>query len=197
LKIGKKRLSRYIQENPEALKNWVLGRRVEPLPNSEEDSKGQRTKFLLDVGFVENSKKMKDALKLFRGKGGELQDRFDCIVNAGLNRQDVCEMIKLSPQILNQKKDVLQMKMDVLVNQLGYPISSLVNFPSYLSYTTQRVKLRVFMYNWLKGQGTMCPSLALSTVVAMVEKKFVSQYVNQHPCGPQVWQELKGKIYSQ
>ncbi|XP_062006697.1 transcription termination factor MTEF18, mitochondrial-like [Rosa rugosa] len=196
LKIGKKRLSRYIQENPEALKKWVLGRRVEPLPDSEEDSKGKRIKFLLDIGFVENSNKMKEALKLFRGKGGELQDRFDCIVNAGLNRQDVCKMIKVSPQILNQKRDVLQMKIDVLVNHLGYPVSSLVNFPSYLSYTTQRVKLRVFMYNWLTGQGTIAPTLALSTVVAMAEKTFISQYVNHHPCGPQVWQELKGKMYS-
>ncbi|KAM5558996.1 transcription termination factor MTEF18, mitochondrial [Rosa sericea] len=196
LKIGKKRLSRYIQENPEALKKWVLGRRVDPLPDSEEDSKGKRIKFLLDIGFVENSNKMKEALKLFRGKGGELQDRFDCIVNAGLNRQDVCKVIKVSPQILNQKRDVLQMKIDVLVNHLGYPVSSLVNFPSYLSYTTQRVKLRVFMYNWLTGQGTISPTLALSTVVAMAEKTFVSQYVNHHPCGPQVWQELKGKMYS-
>ncbi|XP_004306220.1 PREDICTED: uncharacterized protein LOC101302386 [Fragaria vesca subsp. vesca] len=187
LKIGKKRLSRYIQENPEALKKWVLGRRVEPLPDSEEDSKGKRVKFLLDVGFVANSNKMEVALKLFRGKGGELQDRFNCLVNAGLNRQDVCDMIKVSPQILNQQRDVLQMKIDVLVNHLGYPVSSLVNFPSYLSYTTQRVKLRVFMYNWLRGQGTISPTLALSTVVAMAEKQFLSQYVNHHPCGPQVW----------
>ncbi|KAL6138152.1 hypothetical protein ACLB2K_063438 [Fragaria x ananassa] len=195
LKIGKKRLSRYIQENPEALKKWVLGRRVEPLPDSEEDSKGKRVKFLLDVGFVENSNKMEVALKLFRGKGGELQDRFNCLVNAGLNRQDVCDMIKVSPQILNQQRDVLQMKIDVLVNHLGYPVSSLVNFPSYLSYTTQRVKLRVFMYNWLRGQGTISPTLALSTVIAMAEKQFLSQYVNHHPCGPQVWHELKSKLY--
>ncbi|XP_050383237.1 transcription termination factor MTEF18, mitochondrial-like [Argentina anserina] len=196
LNIGKKRLCRYIQENPEVLKKWVLGRRVEPLPDSEEDSKEKRIKFLFDVGFVEKSNKMNVALKLFRGKGRELQDRFDCIVNAGLSRQDVCEMIKVSPQILNQQRTVLQMKIDVLVNHLGYPVSTLVNFPSYLSYTTQRVKLRVFMYNWLSDQGTISPTLALSTVVAMVEKQFISQYVIHHPCGPQVWHELKSKLYS-
>ncbi|XP_021800709.1 transcription termination factor MTEF18, mitochondrial-like isoform X3 [Prunus avium] len=93
LKTGKTRLCRYIQENPQELKNWVLGKRVDPFPGSGENriSKTQKTKFLLDIGFVDNSNKMKKAL---RGKGGELQERFDCIVKAGLSQEDVCEMIK-------------------------------------------------------------------------------------------------------
>ncbi|KAM1948320.1 hypothetical protein ACFX15_008522 [Malus domestica] len=172
LKVGKKRLSRYIQENPEELKNWVLGRRVEPLPNVRGDN-AQKTQFLLGIGFVENSDKMKNALKVFRGKGTELKERFDCIVNAGLTSEDVCEMIKVSPQILNQRKDVLEMKIDFLVNHLGYPVSSLVDFPSFLAYRIERVNLRVSMYNWLKGQGTADSKLALGTIIAMSDAKFL------------------------
>jgi hypothetical protein len=197
LNVGKKRLRRLIEENPQELKNWVLGNRVYPLPESGEDlkSKMQKSKFLLGLGFVENSEKMKSAIKVFRGNGVELQERFDCIVKAGLNQKDVFEMIKVSPQILNQKKEVIQMKIDFVVNDLGYPISSLVKFPSCLSYKPQRVELRLSMYNWLKDQGAVDPKLSMSTVVACSEKIFEKDYINHHPNGPQVWQDLKKKIY--
>ncbi|KAG7958572.1 hypothetical protein I3843_10G026900 [Carya illinoinensis] len=199
LNVGKKRLCRFIQDNPQQLSNWVLGNKIEALPNSGEDLKSQilRSEFLLKLGFVENSDKMKAALKAFRGKGGELQERFDCIVKAGLNPKDVSKMIKASPQILNQTKDVIQMKIDFFANKSGYPISALVTFPAYLAYTIQRVKLRLTMYNWLKGQGRIDPNLALSTIVSCSDKEFVLQYVRHHPRGTQVWEDLKKKIYSE
>lgn len=198
LNVGKKRLCSYIQENPQEMKNWVMGTRVKPFPNSGEElmSQMQRNKFLLELGFVQDSKEMKAALKTFRGKGGELQERFDCLVKAGLDQKDVREMIKGSPQILNQKKNVIEMKIDFLLNETGYPLSSLVTFPSYLAYTVERVKLRFSMYNWLVDHGTAEPRLALSTIVACSDKIFIKQFVNHHPTGPQVWQDLKEKIYS-
>ena len=197
LNVGKKRLCRLIQENPQELKNWVLGNRVNPLPESEEDleSKLQKSKFLLNMGFVENSEQMESAIKLFQGNGGELQERFDCIMKAGLNQKDVFKMVKLSPEIISQKKDVIQMKIDFFVNDLGYPVTSLVKFPSFLSFSTQRVELRLSMYNWLKDQGVVNPKLALRTIVAYSDKYFENHYINLHPNGPQVWQDLKKKIY--
>ncbi|XWS59233.1 hypothetical protein CRYUN_Cryun08bG0104000 [Craigia yunnanensis] len=197
LNVGKKRLCKYIRENPQELGKWGIGTRLGPLPDSGEDIESQRLKmkFFLELGYGENPNMMKKALKAFRGRGGELQERFDSIVNAGLNREDVVEMVSVSPQILNQSKAVIQSKIDILVNELGYPLSSLVSFPSYLSYTTQRVRLRLAMYKWLKGQEKVEPDLALSTIVACSDKIFLRQYVNHHPSGPQVWQDLKSKIY--
>ncbi|XVE96077.1 hypothetical protein REPUB_Repub02eG0190400 [Reevesia pubescens] len=197
LNVGKKRLCKYIQENPQELGKWGIGTRVGPLPKSGEDIESQRLKmkFLLDLGYGANPDVMKKALKVFRGRGGELQERFDSIVKAGLDKEDVSEMVAVSPQILNQSKAVIQSKIYLLVNELGYPLSSLVSFPSYLSYTTQRARLRLAMYNWLKDQKKVAPDLALSTIVACSEKIFLSQYVNHHPSGPQVWQDLKSKIY--
>ncbi|XWS43221.1 hypothetical protein CRYUN_Cryun16bG0084000 [Craigia yunnanensis] len=156
-------------ENPQELDKWGIGTRVGPLPVSVEDIESQR--------------------------GGELQERFDSIVNAGLDKEDVSEMVSVSPQILNQSKAVIQSKIDILVNELGYPLSTLVSFPSYLSYAIQRVGLRLAMYNWLKDQEKVEPDLALSTIVACSDKIFLSQYVNHHPSGPPVWQDLKSKIY--
>ncbi|KAI4300706.1 hypothetical protein L6164_034052 [Bauhinia variegata] len=199
LNIGKSRLCRMIRDNPQELKNWAVGRKLQPLPKAEDDVKSQMQKmeFLLSLGYQENSQKLKYAFKVFRGKGAELQERFDCIVNAGLDYEDVHEMIKVAPQILNLKTDVIDMKINLLVNELGYPISTLVNFPAYLSFTPERVKLRVSMYNWLRDEGTADSKLALSTIIVCNEKTFINQFVNHHPTGPQVWQDLKKKSYSE
>ncbi|OEL36412.1 hypothetical protein BAE44_0002567 [Dichanthelium oligosanthes] len=69
---------------------------------------------------------MKKALKAFRGKGDELQDRFDFLVRTGLAQKDVVNMIKIAPQILNQKINVLESKISFLVNETAYPLSLLV-----------------------------------------------------------------------
>ncbi|XP_061346381.1 transcription termination factor MTEF18, mitochondrial-like [Gastrolobium bilobum] len=198
LNVGKKRLCRIIQDNPQEMKNWVLGKKLQPLENSneEQESKMLKTEFLLSLGYVENSKNMEEAFKLFRGKGAELQERFDFFVKAGFDCEDVRKMIRVAPQILNQTTDRINMKIEYLVNE-GYPISTLVSFPSFLSYTPQRVKLRLSMYNWLQDHGAADPGLALSTLIACSEKIFVSQYVKRHPSGPKVWKDLKTEIYSE
>lgn len=198
LNTGRKRVCEIIIKNPQELRNWVLGSRVKPLPNTRGDKLLlEKTAFLLGLGFIENSTEMEKALKLFRGKGTELQERFDCFINAGLTRTDVAEMLKNAPQIINQTKEVIEMKIDFLVNELGQPISSLIAFPAYISYTTQRVSLRYLMYNWLKDQGRVDPNLALSTIIACSDKIFIKQYVNHHPSGLVVWEKLKKQIYSE
>ncbi|KDP24608.1 hypothetical protein JCGZ_25524 [Jatropha curcas] len=194
LNVGKRRLCKIIQDNPQEMKKWVIGSKIERLSNIGEQLKSKmlKAKFLLDVGLVDNPSKLENALKVVRGRGTELQERFDCIMRAGLDRKDVCRMVKVSPQILNQKKEVLEEKIDFLVNGLGYPISEMIRFPEYLNYTTQRVKLRLEMYKWLKAQGTG-PLLSMSTVIACTEDYFVRQHVERHPQGLKVWQKLKEK----
>ncbi|KAJ4705587.1 Mitochondrial transcription termination factor family protein [Melia azedarach] len=196
LNVGKKRLCAHIQENPQELKKWVLGSRVEPLPNSRQEEEGSemlKTEFLLEMGFEENSKELEKALKNLRVRGGDLQERFDCIMTAGIEREDVCKMIRLAPLILKQKKEIIKMKIDFLVNDLGYPVSYLIPFPQYLMYDMKRVKCRFLMYNWLKAQGFIEPTLALSTIVTCTDEVFATRYVNHHPGAPQVWQSLKKK----
>ncbi|XP_058073464.1 transcription termination factor MTEF18, mitochondrial-like isoform X2 [Magnolia sinica] len=198
LNIGKKRLCGIIKEDPNQLRNWVLGSKVTPLPSSGEDQRSltERTAFLVNLGFVENSNEMKKALKVFRGKGDELQERFDCLVKVGLNRNDVSRMIKTAPQVLNQSRSVIEKKIDFLVNGLGYPLESLVAFPAYMAYTMERVKLRFSMYNWLKDEGMARPMLALSTILACSDKIFVRQFVSLHPEGPEVWKRFQTELSS-
>ncbi|XP_065857449.1 transcription termination factor MTEF18, mitochondrial-like [Euphorbia lathyris] len=196
LHVGKGRIRNLILHNPNEMKNWVMGSKLGPLPSLGEKQRMSKIKFLIDLGFEENSKEMRKALKAFLGIGSELQERFDCIMQAGLDRKDVIEMVKTSPQILNQKKEVLKMKIDFCVNDLRCPVSNLAAFPSYLSYSIERVKLRVAMHNWLIEQGTLGAVLSLSTILGCTENLFVRKYVKHHPRGLAVWQDLKEKIYS-
>ncbi|XP_044507897.1 transcription termination factor MTEF18, mitochondrial-like isoform X2 [Mangifera indica] len=98
LNVGKARLCKYILDNPQDIKNWVIGSKVEPLSNSGEKERSQKLKieFLLSIGFVKNSKEMEKVQKLIRAKGWELQERFDNLAEAGIDRKDVFEMKKFT-----------------------------------------------------------------------------------------------------
>lgn len=192
LSTGKKRLCEIIIENPLALKNWVLRAKIKRLSVTREmHSRMWKTKFLSSIGFKENSKEMERALKLFRGKGDELHERFDCLVKAGLSEEDVMQMVTIAPRILNQSKEVIEAKIEYLVSDLGYPVSSLKPFPGYLAYTIERVKLRCSMYKWLVNHSAVRPGFTLSTIVGCPEPHFVKKYVDKHPGGRDVWEGLK------
>ncbi|XP_020582292.1 transcription termination factor MTEF18, mitochondrial-like [Phalaenopsis equestris] len=193
LSSGKKRLCKIIIEDPHQLQKYAMGLKVSPLPSSDDDLKSilEKKKFLSRLGFVENSKKMKLALEVFRGKGDELQDRFDFFVRSGLNPGDVLEMLKRAPHILNQKIEVLDEKLSFIINNLGYPLSSVVRFPQCISFTTERIKLRHLMYDWLKERGKVAPALALGSLIACSDKLFVKRFVSLHPDGPKAWESFK------
>ncbi|KAE8809560.1 hypothetical protein D1007_13853 [Hordeum vulgare] len=197
LNVGKKRLRKIILEDPKLLMSYTLGSKVSQLPKVDpfEVSFSQKIKFLKSIGFVEGSEDMKKALKTFRGKGDELQGRYEFLVNnTGLDPKDVVNMIKMAPQILNQRIDVLESKISFLVSGTGYTLSDLVAFPAYLSFTIERSKVRMFMYNWLLERGVATPRLALSTILACSDKCFMSYFVNKHPLGPEIWENYKREV---
>ena len=80
LNAGRKRLCEHIEENPLEMKKWVMGSKMEPLPKSGEKERSQmlKTKFLIDLGFAENSNEMGKALKVFEAEEGSF--RRDSIV---------------------------------------------------------------------------------------------------------------------
>ncbi|KAL2225892.1 UNVERIFIED_CONTAM: Transcription termination factor MTEF18, mitochondrial [Sesamum indicum] len=198
LNCGKNRLCQMVKDDPCILKKWVLGVRVDRLeePKRVLRVRMMKTKFLLSLGFVEKSKEMEKAIKVVRGKGVELEERFESLLNFGFSREQVIQMVKVSPQILNQSKDVIETKIGFFIKELGLPVSDLLTHPKLVSYNIKRVKLRLSMYKWLKDKGIVHPKLALSTLLASSEKRFVGTYVNAHPGGPEYWKRLKKEIYS-
>ncbi|PUZ52267.1 hypothetical protein GQ55_6G256700 [Panicum hallii var. hallii] len=197
LSVGKTRLWKIIKEEPRQLMKYTFGSKLGRLPpcdRSTDKSLLEKVKFLKGIGFVEGSEDMKKALKAFRGKGDELQDRFDFLVKTGLSPKDVVSMIKTSPHVLNQKIHVLESKISFLLNETSYPLSALVAFPSFLSFTVERTKVRFLMYNWLQERGLAAPKFALATFLACSEKDFMKYFVGKHEMGPEVFEKFKREV---
>jgi hypothetical protein len=196
LSVGKKRLCKIIMDEPHQLLEYTLGSKVDRLQKMDRSQASliAKVKFLKSVGFVEGSDDMKKALKAFRGKGDELQDRYEFLVKRGFDPKDVVEMVKTAPQILNQTTKVLESKISFIVNEFGYPLDALVQFPACLSFTIERTKARFLMYNWLVERGLTAPNFALSSLHACAEKKFTKCYVQKHEMGPEVWEKFKREV---
>ncbi|KAF9597237.1 hypothetical protein IFM89_016378 [Coptis chinensis] len=193
LNVGPDRLSEMIMEDP--TKFTSLASRWKPIVKKVAVEKGvydmEKTAFLLSIGYVENSEEMVKALKRFRGRGDQLQQRFDCLVKAGLDCHTVSNMVKAAPPVLNLSEHLLEMKIEYLVKDLGYPLQSLEVFPAYLCYDIERIKLRCSMYMWYREKVLEKSRKALSTILATSDTKFVKHFVNVHPEGPAEWKRLK------
>ncbi|KAL2317037.1 hypothetical protein Fmac_030913 [Flemingia macrophylla] len=194
LKIRKTDLFRIIKDDP--LKLISLASKLKQnstvqLSCDEPSKHLDKTTFLLKLGYTENSEELAKAVKKFRGRGDQLQERFDCLVETGLDYNIAIKMIKRAPMILNQNKVVMQKKIDFLRNILGYPLDCIVAFPTYLCYDLDRIMLRVSMYAWVAKRKATKPRMTLSTILACSNEKFVKYVVNVHPEGPTIWEGLQ------
>ncbi|XP_009101625.1 transcription termination factor MTEF18, mitochondrial isoform X1 [Brassica rapa] len=192
LKIGREELHRIIKEEPLklfSLASKTTNRRIEL--DSLDFRNAEKRAFLLKIGYVENSDEMVSALKKFQGRGDELQERFDCLVKAGLDYNVVTKVVKRAPHILSRPKDVIEKKINLLKDYLGYPVESLVESPTYLCYSIERINQRFSMYIWLRERDAVVPRLTLGTIVGISNTRFLSYFVNSHPEGPATWESIK------
>jgi hypothetical protein len=194
LKVGRDGLCKIIKEDPMKLFELASKAKVKSTEqaSSEYPSKHlDKTTFLLRLGYMENSDEMTKALKQFRGRGDQLQERFDCLVQAGLECNSAANIVKQAPMVLNQTKDIIEKKIDCLRNYLGYPVESVVAFPAYLCYDMERIRQRFSMYAWLRERGAAKPTLSLSTLLACSDARFLRYFVDVHPEGPVMWESIK------
>ncbi|XP_050214604.1 transcription termination factor MTEF18, mitochondrial [Mercurialis annua] len=194
LDIKKESLCQTIRQDP--IKFFTLAcksnvKTSKQIVSEDQSKKLEKVSFLLRLGYVENSDEMMKALKKFRGRGDQLQERYDCLVQAGLDCNAVSSLIKHAPMVLNQSKDVIEKKIDCLTRCLEYPLMSIVAFPAYLCYDMQRITLRFKMYVWLRDRGAAKPMLSLSTILACSDARFSKYFVDIHPEGPAVWTNLR------
>ncbi|KAJ8763795.1 hypothetical protein K2173_003577 [Erythroxylum novogranatense] len=193
LKINKESLCEIIREDPEKLFSLASKSRVKSseLASHLLTKRAEKTTFLVKLGYVENSEEMMIAQKKFRGRGDQLQERFDCLVQAGLDCHVVSSIIKHAPMVLNQSKDVIETKIDWLTNCLGYPLQSVVAFPAYLCYDLARIKKRFKLYVWLRDRGAAKSMLSLSTILACSDARFEKYFVDNYPEGRTMWENIK------
>ncbi|CAN7109257.1 unnamed protein product [Brassica rapa subsp. narinosa] len=192
LNVSQDELCQMLKNEPLRLFSFVTTTKKRKSKLLSEDARkhAEKTAFLMRLGYLENSDEMVKALKQFRGRGDQLQERFDCLVKAGLNHNTVAEIIRHAPIVLNLSKDVIEKKIHSLTELLGYPIESLVSFPAYLCYDMQRIHQRFSMYMWLRERDAARPMLSPSTILTCGDARFVKYFVNVHPEGPAVWESI-------
>ncbi|KAI3895076.1 hypothetical protein MKX03_020934 [Papaver bracteatum] len=190
LNISPQKLCEIIKEDPQKLIAFA----AKKCDTGGHEHLREKTAFLLRIGYVENTEDFVKALKEFRGKGDQLQERFDYLVNAGLDHHDVCKMIKSAPFVLEQTKDVIETKIKLLADHLGKPLQYLVAHPKYFSYDVERIKLRFSMYTWLREEGLITKRSSFYSILWPSDVRFVNLYVNLHSEGPAVWERLKEQL---
>ncbi|GAU18202.1 hypothetical protein TSUD_249030 [Trifolium subterraneum] len=184
LRIGKADLCRIIKDDP--LELICLASKTEKKRVGREQCCDPRnyldkTTFLLKLSYIENSEEMEEATKMFKGRGDLLQERFDCLVEAGLDYNSVVSMIKRDPRILNLKRTVLEKKIDFMKNTSVFPLECVVRYPAYFSHDLGLLSARFSMYQWLKKRNAINRAISLCTIVSYTEKKFVKFFVNMDP----------------
>lgn len=193
LGVGKASLCQMIQDDPLQFFSLALKRKQKKNINEfryDPQKHLEKTSFLRKLGYTDNSEEMEIAMKKFQGRGDKLPERFDCLVEAGLEYNTVVAMVKQVPSILNVRKTALQKKIDFLKNTLGYPIECLVGYPTYLFRDLDTIYARFAMYEWLKKRNAIDRELCLSTIVSTPEKQFVELFVKAHREGPTAWQTI-------
>ncbi|KAM3189619.1 hypothetical protein ACQJBY_068111 [Aegilops geniculata] len=195
------RLCNIIKDDPMQFGTLVSKKKIASVTKIDSFYLGEKAEFLLKIGFIENSDDMVKAMSHFRGRGDQLQERLDCLVDAGLDYEDACSMIKVAPFILNMSVSMIKKKISYILNDIGYTLESIVAFPAIFGYSLEKMKLRFMMYKWLTENGVKIKPtnknkvnksmVALSTIMACSDVRFVKQFVNLHPGGLDQWQRLK------
>lgn len=127
--------------------------------------------FLHKIGFGENKFAVKAFVQL-NSSGSQLQQRFDYLLNCGIEYSSLCAMVKHA-NILNQQETILKQKLDFLCREMGSSFQYLNVFPGYLCYGLEkRIRPRYELHKWLVEEGICEKEYSISTVVATSEKTF-------------------------
>ncbi|XP_073136857.1 transcription termination factor MTEF18, mitochondrial-like, partial [Henckelia pumila] len=127
--------------------------------------------FLHSIGFGENKFAVK-ALVQLNSSGSQLQQRFDYLLNCGIEYSNLCAMVKRA-NILNQQETALKQKLDFLCRNMGSSFQYLDVFSRYLCYHLEkRIRPRYEFHKWLVEEGFCEKEYSISTIVATSEKTF-------------------------
>ncbi|KAL9234354.1 hypothetical protein vseg_009234 [Gypsophila vaccaria] len=148
--------------------------------------------FFHEIGFGENGFTVK-LLAAAHGSPSDLQERFNFLLNQGIEYSQLCKMLSRAPKFLNQENDSFKKKIDFFRDEIGLPLDYMEVFPSYLLYNLEkRIKPRYKFHEWLIEQGLSAKRFTLASIVSVSHKSFMTQLSGIHPDAPRLWLERYG-----
>ncbi|PSS11839.1 Transcription termination factor like [Actinidia chinensis var. chinensis] len=149
--------------------------------------------FLHSIGFGENNLTIK-VLENLHGTSAELQERFECLLGAGIQFSKLCKIIRLSPKILSQNSETLVQKIKFLCEGMGFSLQYLDVFPTYLCYDLEkRIKPRYRFHVWLTEKGLCKKTYSPASMISTSEKNFLARISGMNPAAPKKWLEFISK----
>ncbi|KAL6503949.1 hypothetical protein OROGR_025872 [Orobanche gracilis] len=100
--------------------------------------------FLVKIGYENRTKELALAMgAVTRCSCKNLQQVISVFFNYGLTCDDILDMSKKHPQILQYNHKLLEKKMDYLIEEMGREVEELLSFPAFLGYKLDgRIKQR-------------------------------------------------------
>lgn len=101
-------------------------------------------------------------------------NRMNYLLEIGLAKRDVAFMVRrFSPLLGYSINEVLEPKVDFLVNTMDKPVKEVVDYPRYFSYSLEKkIKPRFWV---LKGRNIEC---SLKDMLGKNDEEFAAEFMN-------------------
>ncbi|KAL3524466.1 hypothetical protein ACH5RR_017300 [Cinchona calisaya] len=122
---------------------------------SFEENLANKLVFLVKIGYQHKTKELAAAMgAVTRTSCKNLQEVIGVLLNYGLTCEDILEMSKKHPQILQYNHESLEEKLNYLIEEMGREVGELLAFPAFLGYKLDgRIKHRYEVKRKTLGEG--------------------------------------------
>lgn len=128
---------------------------------------------LVKIGYQNRTKELALAMgAVTRCSCKNLQEVVGVFLNYGLTCEDILDMSKKHPQVLQYNHESLEEKMDYLIGEMGREVGELLSFPAFLGYKLDgRIKHRFEERRKTLGEGMSINKLLSVSVATFSTKK--------------------------
>lgn len=140
---------------------------------SFEENIANKLVILVKIGYRNRTKELAMAMgAVTRCSCKNLQEAIGVYLNYGLSCEDILDMSKKHPQVLQYNHESLEEKLDYLVEEMGREVGELLSFPAFLGYKLDsRIKHRYEEKRETLGEGMSINKLLSVSVATFSTKK--------------------------
>ncbi|KAL1550645.1 transcription termination factor MTERF8, chloroplastic [Salvia divinorum] len=140
---------------------------------SFEENLANKLVFMVKIGYRNRTKELAMAMgAVTRCSCKNLQEVIGVFLNYGLTCEDILDMSKKHPQVLQYNHESLEEKLDYLTEEMGREVGELLSFPAFLGYKLDgRIKHRYEEKRKTLGEGMSINKLLSVSVATFSTKK--------------------------
>ncbi|XP_073045084.1 transcription termination factor MTERF8, chloroplastic-like [Primulina eburnea] len=135
---------------------------------------------LVKIGYDNRTKELALAMgAVTRCSCKNLQEVIGLFLNYGLTCEDILDMSKKHPQVLQYNHESLEEKLDYLIEEMGRDVRELLGFPAFLGYKLDdRIKHRYEVKRKILGEG-----LSINKLLSVSAASFSTKSKRKVPVG--------------